>query len=125
MSFEDVPDEPALPDGWPAYLVDPLRRQDPERLRAVADYAAELARHKEAREAAIQAAIDERLATDEAVQDVRPTDEGYAVVKEQRCGKDGCRCADGNLHGPYKWHVTPRPGGDGYDWRSLGPVESA
>ena len=48
------------------------------------------------------------------------------LAKWQKCGKPGCRCNDGVLHGPYFWLVTyhsarsnnPRAGR--YSWRYLG-----
>ncbi|MHA1941720.1 MAG: DUF6788 family protein [Candidatus Hodarchaeales archaeon] len=48
------------------------------------------------------------------------------LAKWQKCGKHGCRCNDGILHGPYFWLVTyhsarsnnPRAGK--YSWRYLG-----
>ena len=29
----------------------------------------------------------------------------------RRCGKEGCRCNSGELHGPYTYVVLPRTGG--------------
>jgi len=34
---------------------------------------------------------------------------GSLVEQERRCGKPGCRCARGDLHGPYAF-FTPRGG---------------
>ncbi|WP_435064436.1 hypothetical protein [Halobaculum sp. EA56] len=45
----DGSDPPDPPEDAPAYVVDPLRRQSPERLRAIAEWAARLASHKAAR----------------------------------------------------------------------------
>jgi len=28
------------------------------------------------------------------------------LAKWQKCGKSGCRCNEGNFHGPYLWLVT-------------------
>jgi hypothetical protein len=106
---------PEPPDDWPAYLRDPITRQGPDRLREVAAFARQLAEYRERR------APDEPLAErldDERVEDVREAGDGFVVVKGQRCGKDGCRCADGDLHGPYRWRVEQR--GDGYEWTYLG-----
>ena len=36
---------------------------------------------------------------------------GTLVSQGRRCGKDGCRCATGDLHGPYTYLSVPRPGG--------------
>jgi Family of unknown function (DUF6788) len=34
---------------------------------------------------------------------------GSLVEQMRRCGKDGCRCADGKAHGPYSY-FAPRRG---------------
>jgi hypothetical protein len=37
---------------------------------------------------------------------------GSLVEQSRRCGKEGCRCAGGELHGPYVYlSVRPRPAG--------------
>lgn len=36
---------------------------------------------------------------------------GSVVDQGRRCGKEGCRCANGELHGPYTYVVLPRSGG--------------
>ena len=36
---------------------------------------------------------------------------GSVVDQGRRCGKEGCRCASGELHGPYTYVVLPRAGG--------------
>jgi hypothetical protein len=37
---------------------------------------------------------------------------GGAVMDQGRtCGKEGCRCTRGELHGPYTYVVLPRAGG--------------
>lgn len=36
---------------------------------------------------------------------------GSVVNQGRRCGKEGCRCARGELHGPYTYVVLPRVGG--------------
>ena len=33
------------------------------------------------------------------------------VEQGRRCGKEGCRCASGDLHGPYTYVVLPRAAG--------------
>lgn len=33
---------------------------------------------------------------------------GSVVDQGRRCGKEGCRCATGELHGPYTYVVLPR-----------------
>ena len=36
---------------------------------------------------------------------------GSVVEQGRRCGKEGCRCTRGELHGPYTYVVLPRVGG--------------
>jgi hypothetical protein len=36
---------------------------------------------------------------------------GSVIEQGRRCGKEGCRCARGELHGPYTYVVLPRAGG--------------
>lgn len=36
---------------------------------------------------------------------------GSVVEQGRRCGKEGCRCTAGELHGPYTYVVLPRVGG--------------
>jgi hypothetical protein len=36
---------------------------------------------------------------------------GSVVDQGRRCGKEGCRCATGELHGPYTYVVLPRAAG--------------
>jgi hypothetical protein len=36
---------------------------------------------------------------------------GAVVEQGRRCGKEGCRCNSGELHGPYTYVVLPRAGG--------------
>lgn len=43
--------------------------------------------------------------------DVEPLIAGSVVDQGRRCGKEGCRCATGELHGPYTYVVLPRAGG--------------
>ncbi len=37
---------------------------------------------------------------------------GTLAGQSRRCGRPGCRCVDGEPHGPYAY-FTPRPGGRG------------
>jgi hypothetical protein len=36
---------------------------------------------------------------------------GSVATQGRRCGKPGCRCAAGDLHGPYTYLSVPGPGG--------------
>lgn len=40
--------------------------------------------------------------------DVEELIAGSVVEQGRRCGKEGCRCAGGELHGPYTYVVLPR-----------------
>ena len=44
--------------------------------------------------------------------DVEQVLAGTLTEQARRCGRPGCRCADGAPHGPYAY-FTPRPGGRG------------
>src|SRR5580658_1573895 len=43
--------------------------------------------------------------------DVEGVIAGSVVEQGRRCGKEGCRCATGELHGPYTYVLLPRAGG--------------
>ena len=43
--------------------------------------------------------------------DVEAVISGAVVEQGRRCGKEGCRCALGDLHGPYTYVVLPRAAG--------------
>ena len=47
-----------------------------------------------------------------ALEEVEHVLAGSLSEQSRRCGKAGCRCADGELHGPYAY-FTPRPAGRG------------
>jgi hypothetical protein len=38
---------------------------------------------------------------------------GSLVTQGRRCGKEGCRCAEGELHGPYIYMTLRKPRGRG------------
>ena len=44
--------------------------------------------------------------------DVEQVLAGALAEQARRCGRPGCRCADGEPHGPYSY-FTPRPAGRG------------
>lgn len=45
-----------------------------------------------------------------SVVEERPTPGGCYRLEKVRCGKDNCRCAGGELHGPY-WYLYARKNG--------------
>ena len=53
-----------------------------------------------------------RLALAERLGDVEHVLAGSLAGQSRRCGRPGCRCADGEPHGPYAY-FTPRPAGRG------------
>jgi hypothetical protein len=88
--------EPSPPSDLPAYLTDPVDRQSPDELRALAEYALKRA-----------AWADRDLDTDELdvddgeeLVDVKSDGkEGYVVEKKIPCGKNCSGCP----HGPYRY----------------------
>lgn len=38
---------------------------------------------------------------------------GSLVIQGRRCGREGCRCAEGELHGPYLYITLRQPRGRG------------
>ncbi len=54
---------------------------------------------------------DRRRALAASLPDVEGLIAGSVVEQGRRCGKEGCRCATGELHGPYTYVVLPRMGG--------------
>jgi hypothetical protein len=53
-----------------------------------------------------------RRALAERLGDVEHVLAGSLAGQSRRCGRPGCRCADGAPHGPYAY-FTPRPAGRG------------
>jgi hypothetical protein len=48
-----------------------------------------------------------------ALPDVEDVVRGSVATQRRRCGKEGCRCARGELHGPYTYLTLPRSSGPG------------
>src|SRR5260221_8225601 len=46
-----------------------------------------------------------------ALADPETTLQGTLLDQHRRCGKPGCRCADGELHGPYTYLSVGRSAG--------------
>jgi hypothetical protein len=105
----------APPSELPNYVVDPLARQSPERLRAAAAWARELA---DARENA-EPDTDNLGSDSEEIVAVEERDDGpTVVVKKVPCGKDNCSSCP---HGPYRYLVTHD--GDSVSWDYRGTAE--
>lgn len=112
------PEQPSPPAELPAYVTDPIQRQDPETLEAISDYVADLLAYHRAIEA--QSLEDEDIADDgEEVVDIEESAEGTVVTKKQQCGKDCGGCP----HGPYRWLVTRD--GDSLNWEYLGKATNS
>jgi hypothetical protein len=89
-------DEPDPPESLPSYVVDGVRRQEPDALRDLAAWARQLAEHRE--RALDQDEID--VADDEELVDVQDGSSGTILKKKVPCGKDACsQCP----HGPYRY----------------------
>jgi hypothetical protein len=56
--------------------------------------------------------LDRRRAAAARLGDVEQVLAGTLAEQSRRCGRPGCRCADGEPHGPYAY-FTPRPAGRG------------
>ena len=54
---------------------------------------------------------DRRRRLARSLPDVAGLIAGSVVEQGRRCGKEGCRCTRGELHGPYTYVVLPRAGG--------------
>ncbi len=54
---------------------------------------------------------DRRRTLAASLPDVEGLIAGSVVEQGRRCGKERCRCATGELHGPYTYVVLPRVGG--------------
>lgn len=107
---------PPPPESLANYLADGVPKQDDDQLRALAAWIDDLLEYRH------DVDPDEIEAEpDEVVQEVDDTSEGTVVIKKVSCGKDGCKCQHGELHGPYKY-VVRRQGAD-LTWEYRGPVE--
>lgn len=106
---------PSPSDEIAQYIRDALDRQEPTTLRAIGDYAHELANH---REFVRGEEIDHSLEDEESIEGVMRTHRGAIVVKKVPCGKENCSSCP---HGPYKYRVYR----DGKDVKTeyLGPAE--
>lgn len=63
-------------------------------------------------EASTQALLARRRRLAARLTDVQQTLAGSVTEQTRRCGRPGCRCADGDPHGPYTY-FSPRAHGRG------------
>jgi hypothetical protein len=67
---------------------------------------------KDLRDLSTRQLLSRRRAAAARLGDVEQVLAGTLTEQTRRCGRPGCRCADGEPHGPYAY-FTPRPGGRG------------
>jgi hypothetical protein len=108
-------DRPTPPDDLPAYVTDPIARQDLETLETISEYVTELVAYRRVRETA-PLDDEEITAEGEEILDVEESGSGTVVVKKIPCRKDCGGCP----HGPYKYVV--RREGDSLNWEYKGKV---
>lgn len=87
---------PSPPDTLPQYLQDGLPKQDLETLEDTQEYIDELIAQKAA--PLTESDLPENA---DPVDDVDGDGSGTIVKEMVKCGKSGCKCASGELHGPY------------------------
>lgn len=93
---------PNAPESLPQYIADGLPKQDDDTLRDVIAFAHEI--------------LDQRVLAEPEIPDnaeviEEDTDKGGSIVTEMVvCGKESCKCANGEKHGPYKYHYWSENG---------------
>lgn len=108
--------KPRPPASIPQYVREGVERQDASTLRDLARWADALADHYDR-----EIEADELAGEGEAVLvNVESSSDGTTVIKKVSCGKENCKCQDGELHGPYKYVV--RREGDSVNWEYKGKV---
>lgn len=86
--------KPRAPNSLPNYLADGLPKQDIDTLHDVVDFAEALIADK-------QRPVE--IPDDAEVVEENDSEGGTVVKEKVKCGKDGCKCNEGKLHGPYKY----------------------
>lgn len=115
MLGKTMPTRPSPPDSLPKYLAEGVPKQDDTTLQELTTWIDDLLTYRQ------EVAADEITADeDESIETVEQSSDGTVVIKKVTCGKDGCKCQSGELHGPYKY-VVKRQGGD-LNWDYRGPV---
>lgn len=89
------PEQPHAPESLPKYLAEGMAKQDNDTLDDVIEYAEALIEHN-------NRPIEDDLPEDvESVENDSDNKGGTLVLEKVKCGKDDCKCADGEKHGPY------------------------
>lgn len=60
--------------------------------------------------------------SNEQILPMEPDPQGTLVRKYQKCGKKGCKCQRGFLHGPYWWRVFYDKETRKQRWKYIGKV---
>jgi hypothetical protein len=111
---DSIPDQPTPPESLPAYLSDPLTRQDNEVLEDVIDYAEQLIEYNDRQLTPAELEEELDIDTDSDDVEIENTEKGSIQKVKKKCGDPNCHCADGKKHGPYKYLY----------WREGGTVKS-
>lgn len=111
-TIDDSDESSTAPDELPSYVEDMIREwnDDADVLEAIGDFAAML-----------QGDADQEplLAEDVDGEVAEVSVQGTLVKKKQKCGDESCKCASGDLHGPYLWDVHRDENGD-RKWEYIG-----
>ncbi len=110
---------PDAPEEIPTYIREGLDRQDRNSLEKIVEYCEARIGWLAAKPVTETTQLD---AADDELVEVSQEQSGTVVIKKVTCGKSGCRCTRGHLHGPYKYVVTRR--GDSLHWDYRGAVSS-
>lgn len=107
-------EQPSPPGGLPQYIVDGVPKQSDEDLRALQDWIDELLEYRE------DLSIDDLdVDENESIESVEGSSNGTVVIKKVSCGKEGCKCQRGELHGPYKYVVRRQEGDLKWEYKGV------
>ncbi|MFC6616092.1 DUF6788 family protein [Halopenitus salinus] len=110
-----MPNQPPAPDSLPKYFAEGIPKQDGQTLHELQAWIDDLLAYRQDVDA-----TDIDVDDDESIEAVEESSDGTVVIKKVTCGKDSCKCQQGELHGPYKYTVRRR--GDSLEWEYHGPV---
>lgn len=88
---------PDVPADVPKYLTDGVQKQEVGTLRELRGYIDDLIAHKQRPPAVPD---DGDVVSEQHEVDGKT---GTVVEEMVKCGKDGCKCSEGDLHGPYNY----------------------
>ena len=116
MFGEIMTTKPSAPDSLPQYLSEGVPKQGNTDLRALQEWIDELLEYRQDITAG-EIEVDEN----KSIEAVEESSDGTVVIKKVTCGKDSCKCQQGELHNPYKYIVQRQ--GDSLNWEYEGPVD--